>query len=78
VLFVRGYHHSAFALTIREQSDSDPGAKAVFDREGDEYVLRDVWTGGGVGRELLAPHVRGEHREPPPEGAVERVTIPAL
>jgi opacity protein-like surface antigen len=54
-LFVRGYRHSAFALTIGEQSTSDTGAKAVFERRGDEYVLRDVWVGGGVGREVVRP-----------------------
>jgi hypothetical protein len=78
VLFVRGYRHSAFALTLREQSVTDTGAKAVFDREGDTYVLRDVWTGGGVGRELLPRPGRGEHRQSAQGREVEQVTIPAL
>ena len=29
-----------------------PETKLVFHRYGDQYVLREVWTGEGVGREL--------------------------
>jgi hypothetical protein len=78
-LFVHGYRHSAFALTNSEQSTTDTDAKAVFERRGDEYILRDVWVGGGVGRELLLPHAHGErHRTAQEGGTPERVTIPAL
>ena len=78
-LFVRGYRHSAFALTIGEQSTSDTDAKAVFERRGEEYVLRDVWIGGGDGRELLLPHAHGERHRTAQEGSTpEPVTIPAL
>ena len=74
-LFIRGFRHSAFALTNNEQSTSDTQAKAVFERYGDEYVLRDVWFGGGVGRELVRPRVEPERRRTAHDGRVE---IPAL
>ena len=48
-------------------------SKAVFDKDGDEYILREAWMGGGVGRELLRPRAGAERR-----ARVELVTVPAL
>jgi hypothetical protein len=78
MLFVRGYHHAAFAITNSEQSTREEDAKVVFEHQGDEYVLHDVWTGGGTGRELLQPHVKAERSKSAAGATVERVTIPAL
>jgi hypothetical protein len=79
MLFVRGYRHAAFALTNNEQSFVEDDAKVVFDHQGDDYVLRDVWTGGGVGREVIQPRVKAERGRTAEQGApIEKVTIPAL
>jgi hypothetical protein len=79
VLFVRGVHQGVFALTESE-SGSDTQAKAVFDKDGDEYRLRDVWTGGGSGQELLQPrHPRerahAAESDEPETSPLERMTI---
>jgi len=81
VLFVRGVHQGVFAMTVGE-SGPDNHAKAVFDKTGDEYLLRQVWTGGGDGHEVLEPRqprerARAASRESD-AGATGRVTIPAL
>jgi hypothetical protein len=64
VLLVRGDTTGALALTNRLESRSDDDAKVVFEKAGDEYVLRDVWMGGGIGRELPPPRAGGERRRP--------------
>jgi hypothetical protein len=76
---VRGYGHTAVAMTLGLYSTWDTGAKAVFERDGDEYILRNVWIGGGVGNELLLPRGRGERpRSAQESGAAEQVIIPAF
>ena len=78
-LFVRGYRSGAVALTVGLQSTTVDEAKAIFEHQGDEYILTDVWTGDGVGRELLLPHTNGERgRTAQTGGASEQVVIPAL
>ena len=42
----------AIALTIALSSNRETGAKLVFHKYGQEYVLRQVWSGGGSGREI--------------------------
>ncbi len=72
-LLVRGYSDGAVSLTNRLESPTENEAKAVFDKDGDEYILREAWMGGGVGRELLRPRAAAERR-----ARVELVTVPAL
>ena len=72
-LLVRGYSDGAVSLTNRLESPTENEAKAVFDKDGDEYILREAWMGGGVGRELLRPRAGAERR-----ARVELVTVPAL
>jgi hypothetical protein len=72
-LLVRGYSHGAVALTNRLESRTENEVKAVFERDGDEYILKETWMGGGVGRELLRPRTDRERRT---QG--ELVTVPAL
>ena len=72
-LLVRGYSDGAVSLTNRLESPTENEAKAVFDKDGDEYILREAWMGGGVGRELLRPRADAERR-----ARVELVTVPAL
>ena len=81
-LMIRGT--SSGAMTVAQRLESPAaGPKLVFHRYGDEYILREVWTGGGVGR--LLPEPRRERElagTPGPNGAstasFERVEIPLL
>jgi hypothetical protein len=80
-LWVRGYSDSAVVMTNRLESLKDTDAKLVFDKYGDQYALRQAWTGGGNGRELPRPRLEREVADAARSGAVttvERVVIPAL
>jgi hypothetical protein len=76
-MLVRGYTDGAVVLTNRLDSRTEMDAKAVFEKDGDEYILKETWMGGGVGRELLLPKTNGERR-PSTESRVEQVVVPAL
>jgi hypothetical protein len=52
---LRDMGHAAFALGIPFDEARVLDAKLVFHRYGDQYVLREVWTGTGTGRELPEP-----------------------
>jgi len=60
------------SLTNRLESATENEAKVVFEKDGDEYILKQAWMGGG-GRELLLPRTDGERR-----ARVDLVTVPAL
>ncbi|HWW95193.1 MAG TPA: hypothetical protein VN375_17630 [Vicinamibacteria bacterium] len=80
-LWVRGFSNSAVVMTNRLESLNDTGAKLVFDKYGDQYTLRQAWTGGGNGRELPRPRLARELADAARSGEVakmERVVIPAL
>jgi hypothetical protein len=49
---LRDMTHGVFAIGIPFDARRALDAKLVFHRYGDEYVLREVWTGTGTGREL--------------------------
>lgn len=49
---LRDMRHAAFALGIPFDEARVLDAKLVFHRYGDQYVLREVWTGTGTGRDL--------------------------
>jgi hypothetical protein len=79
-LFVQGLNQGAIVLTIGLESKTDGDAKLVFDKYGDQYVLRQVWMGGGSGRQLPKPRLDRELAEAGGGEAgtgVERVVIPA-
>ena len=80
-LIVRGYQHAAIVITNRLESTTDMNAKLVFDRHGDQYVLRQAWTGGGSGRELPKPRLDRELAGAGGKGeaaaSAQRVVIPA-
>jgi hypothetical protein len=42
---IRGFATGAFALANRIEKRTDDAPKLVFHRYGDEYILREVWTG---------------------------------
>ncbi len=78
---LRDFTHGAFALAIALDDPRTPETKLVFHRYGDQYVLREVWTGGGLGRELPEPRVEralAEAAAGKPSARMERVELPAL
>ena len=77
-LLVRGFGNGAVSLTNRLESRTESEAKAVFEKDGDEYILKEAWMGGGVGRELLLPRTNGERHKSARDAGVELVTVPAL
>jgi hypothetical protein len=78
---LRDLSHGAFALGIGLDDPRTPETKLVFHRYGDQYVLREVWTGGGLGRELPEPRLEralAEAAAGKPTAQMERVELPAL
>jgi hypothetical protein len=81
LLEVRDLSHGAFALGIALDDPRTPETKLVFHRYGDQYVLREVWTGAGLGRELPEPRLEralAEGAAGKPTAQMERVELPAL
>jgi len=82
VLFVRGFTGGAFAVTNRVDSSTETDAKLVFNKYGDQYVLREAWMGDGSARELpessfergLKEKARNDEAAP----GSEQVSIPVL
>ena len=72
-LFVRGNSGGAIVLANTVQSEKNAEPKAVFEKYGDQYFLREAWLGAGNGRQLLAPHVDRDRK-----ASVERIVVPAL
>ena len=78
---LRDMSHGAFALGVALDDPRTPETKLVFHRYGDQYVLREVWTGGGLGRELPEPRLEralAEGAAGKPIAQMERVELPAL
>jgi hypothetical protein len=63
VLFIHNTNSGAFTLGTQIQSRKDTTPKLVFHRYGDQYVLREIWMGDGIGRELPESHIERELRE---------------
>lgn len=80
-LFVRGYAAGAFVLTNGVASNEPSPARLVFHKYGDQYILRQVWMGGGSGRELPQPRLERSLATGAQAGKVavlEEVVIPIL
>jgi len=79
---LRDMAHGAFALGIPFDDSGVQTPKLVFHRYGDEYVLREVWTGAGTGRELPEPRREKELSANGTEGRdsarLDLVEVPAL
>src|SRR5262249_30526256 len=58
-LFVRGSSGGALSLTSALQDNKQTGAKLVFHRYGDRYVLREVWS-DSHGRKPAQPAIERE------------------
>ena len=71
--------NGAVALTIALSNTREKGAKLVFHKYGEEYVLRQVWSGYGTGREIPAGRHGRELMQAARQGkavaSVERVVI---
>ncbi len=72
-LTIRGATTGAMAVGNRSDRKSDDRAKLVFHRYGDEYILREVWT-GHTGREI--PTSRRERELKTRVATFETVVIP--
>ena len=57
-LLIRGFGAGAVIMSQRTESATSTSPKLVFHRYGDEYILREVWMGGGSGHTL--PETRRE------------------
>ena len=77
-LLVSGVHDGALAITNALLGDRSTGAKLVFHRYGDQYILREVWMGSGNGRVLPAPRMEREIASRSASAEFERVEIPLL
>jgi hypothetical protein len=78
MLLVRGASGgAAFSVSngLRTRGQDQP--KLVFHKYGDAYVLRQVWTGGGEGRQLPLTRLERELQERKTADAHEVVTIAA-
>jgi hypothetical protein len=80
LILVRDLTHGAFVLSTPLEGRQVTGAKLVFHRYGDQYVLREVWTGDGAGRELPEPRRERELMVAVPGGntddRLEPVVVP--
>jgi hypothetical protein len=81
-LLIRGFSNGAFTLTNPVESNKPGAARLVFHKYGDQYFLRQVWTGGGSGRELPQPRLQRSMARGAQDGKVatgfEQVVIPVL
>jgi hypothetical protein len=80
-LIVRGFSTGAIALTNRVEASNAGAPRLVFHKYGDQYFLRQVWTGEGSGRELPQPRLQRSAAKGAQDGKVatfEQVVIPVL
>jgi hypothetical protein len=76
-LTIRGLTRGSFAQTNSVSSKTGyVSPKLVFHRYGDEYILRQVWTGGDSGRELRKSRREKELAETKRTADFELVVIP--
>jgi hypothetical protein len=79
---LRDMGHAAFALGIPFDDSRVREAKLVFHRYGDQYVLREIWTAAGIGRDLPEPRREKELASAASPAAhsarFERVELPLL
>jgi hypothetical protein len=76
-VLVRGGTGSAFALSNRMDTNGNDDCKLVFHKYGDTYVLRQIWLGGGAGRELPRPRIERELMEQKVASQKQQVTVAA-
>jgi len=51
-LYVRGVAHGAIVLTRALPAHGSIEPRVIFEKHGEEYVLREAWVGLGPGREV--------------------------
>jgi hypothetical protein len=71
---------AVLAVTIPTGIRDDREPHLVFQRYGDEYFLREVWTVGGSGYQLIETRAERDRREGRKGSAAvpERVVVPTL
>jgi hypothetical protein len=77
-LTILGLTRGAFTQTsgVSSKTAGYVSPKLVFHRYGDEYILRQVWTGGDSGRELRKSRREKQLAESKRTADFERVVIP--
>ena len=76
-VIVRGSTGSALALSNRLDTNGNSDCKLVFHKYGDTYILRQIWTGGGVARELPRPRQERELMEQKVASQKQQVIVAA-
>jgi hypothetical protein len=77
MLLVRGASGAAFGISNGRHTRGQEQPKLVFHKYGDAYVLRQVWTGNGEGRQLPLTRLERELQERKAADAHEVVTVAA-
>lgn len=78
VVFVKGLLKTVIVLSNNAMSrDRSDGAKLVFLKTGDRYDLSEIWTGDGVGREVMLSRKHLEARARAANTPIERIVIAA-
>jgi hypothetical protein len=76
-VLISGASKSVFGLTNRLESRGQDESKLVFHKYGDTYILRQVWMGGGSGRELPRSRFERELAERKMAEAAQPVVVAA-
>ena len=74
-LFIRGANAGTFVISMQTNAGTYVQPKLVFEKTGDQYVLREVWMGGSTGYQMPAHKIAPEPRAAMNE-AVERIVVP--
>ena len=76
-LSIRGLTRSVIVLGQPAKSLTRTTPKMVFDKTGDSYTLREVWTGGYSGQTFPGSRTREDRKSTANTVAVEQVVIAA-
>jgi len=77
VTSISSHKGGAILLTNPLESTQETSAMLVFEKVGDRYTLREVWTGGHSGIQLPIPRAERDRRAAN-HGPVERIVISAM
>lgn len=75
ILMVRGTTDAAVVMTNPVESRAKAELKAVFERTGSRYELREAWLGNSIGSELPRVKSHGERDKLASNLPVERIVI---
>ena len=76
-LVFRGLTHGAIVIGQRAESTSSTTPKLVFDKQGTEYTLREVWLDGRSGQTFRKSRTSEDRKSAANHAIVEQVVIAA-